>query len=250
MLSSCILAGFIGFFFTALLTISGVGAAFILIPVFVALGVEVHQAMATALLLNALAMCLASALFIRKGLVDFRVAIPMMIAGSVSAPVCAHLSNHIDRTPLLWMFAAFCTIAGSMMLLFTPRAREQERSRGAWIRIGLAMGFLAGIGGGLLGVGGGNLLVAVLVLLGLGPKQASATTAFIVIFLCLAGFAGHASTGLAPPWLTFAAAVSAGAGALVGAWLMIEKLAAEQVKRIVGGVLLLIAGKVVFDLLF
>jgi len=38
-------------------------------------------------------------------------------------------------------------------------------------------------------------------------------------------------------------------GALFGAWLMAEKLAAGQVKRIVGVVLLLIAAKVVFDLL-
>jgi uncharacterized membrane protein YfcA len=247
---SCLIAGVISFFFTALLTISGVGAAFILIPVFVALGVEVHQAMATALLLNALAMSFASALFIRKGLVAFRVAIPMLIGGSVSSPVCAYLSNYIDRTPLLWMFAAFCIIAGGMMLLFTPKAREEERSRTRWIQIGLVIGFMAGIGGGLLGVGGGNLLVAVLVLLGLGPKQASASTAFIVIFLCLAGFLGHASTGLADPALTLTAAVSAVAGALLGAWLMMEKLASGQVKRIVGVVLILIAGKVVFDLLF
>ena len=226
------------------------GAAFILIPVFVALGVEVHQAMATALLLNAVAMTFASALFIRNGLVVFQVAVPMLIAGSVSAPICAYLSNYINRTPLLWMFAAFCIIAGGMMLLFTPRGREQEFSRGQWIKIGLGIGFMAGIGGGLLGVGGGNLLVAVLVLLGLGPKKASASTAFIVIFLCLAGFLGHASTGLADTKLTLTAGVSAAAGALLGAWLMIEKLAAEQVKRIVGGVLLLIAAKVVFDLLF
>lgn len=55
-----IIAGVITFIFTALLTIAGVGAAFILIPVFFALGVEVHTAMATALLLNAIAMSVAS----------------------------------------------------------------------------------------------------------------------------------------------------------------------------------------------
>jgi uncharacterized protein len=43
------IAGAITFVFTALLTIAGVGAAFILIPVFIALGIDVHIAMATAL---------------------------------------------------------------------------------------------------------------------------------------------------------------------------------------------------------
>ena len=244
-----LLAGMITFFFTALLTISGVGAAFILIPVFVALGVEVHQAMATALLLNALAMASASILLIRNHLVVFTVAIPMLIMGSITSPVCAYLSNYINRTPLLWMFAAFCVIAGALMLIFTPKPREEDLSGSQFIKIGVVIGFMAGIGGGLLGVGGGNLLVAVLVLIGLGPKKASATTAFIVIFLSFAGFLGHLSTGLAELNLTLVTAASAAAGALFGAWLMIEKLAANQVKRVVGGVLLLIAAKVVFDLL-
>jgi hypothetical protein len=70
------LAGLITFLFTAVLTIVGVGAAFVLIPVFIALGVEVHTAMATALLLNALAMSVASVKFIRGGLVVWRVAVP------------------------------------------------------------------------------------------------------------------------------------------------------------------------------
>jgi len=245
-----IIAGSVAFVFTALLTVAGVGAAFILIPVFVALGVEVHQAMATALLLNAVAMASASILFIRNRLVEFRVAVPMLMAGSVTAPICAYLSNFIDRTPLLWMFAAFCVMAGATMLLFTPKPREEAMSRGRLIRFGLFIGFMAGIGGGLLGVGGGNLLVAVLILIGFGPKKASATTAFIVIFLCFAGFLGHASTGLADWTLVAVTAVCAVGGALAGAWLMIEKLVAVQVKRIVGAVLILIAAKVVFDLIF
>ena len=111
------------------------------------------------------------------------------------------------------------------------------------------IGFMAGIGGGLLGWGGGNLLVAVLVFIGLGPKKASATTAFIVIFLSFAGFLGHASTGLAGWDLTAVTALGAALGAMVGAWLLDEKLDSGQVKRIVGAVLIFIAAKVVFDLL-
>jgi len=68
MLTSLV-AGAITFYCTALLTVSGVGAAFVLVPVFVALGVEVHQAMATSLLLNALSMAAASIPFFRKRLV-------------------------------------------------------------------------------------------------------------------------------------------------------------------------------------
>jgi hypothetical protein len=55
------------FVLTTILSMAGVGAAFVLIPVFLALGVELHAAMATALLLNAIAMSIASVTFIRKG---------------------------------------------------------------------------------------------------------------------------------------------------------------------------------------
>ncbi len=45
-----LIAGAVTFAFTTVLTIAGVGAAFILIPVFLSLGIGLHTAMATALL--------------------------------------------------------------------------------------------------------------------------------------------------------------------------------------------------------
>lgn len=205
--------------------------------------------MAGALLLNSLAMTFASIRFYKKKLIVFEIAVPMMIMGSISGAICAFISNYINRDPLLWMFAAFCVIAGAMMLFFTPKERKSEYTRQQYIKIGVVMGFFAGIGGGLLGVGGGNLLVAVLVWLGLEPKKSIATTAFIVIFISFAGFLGHMKTGLPEMNLMLATATCAVAGAMLGAWLMTEKISAANVKRIVGGVLVLIAIKVIWDLI-
>ena len=64
-MTTAILAGLVTLGFTTLLTIAGVGAAFILIPIFISLGFDVHVAMATALLLNSIAMTVASYRFIR-----------------------------------------------------------------------------------------------------------------------------------------------------------------------------------------
>ena len=69
-----IIAALITFALTAVFSMAGVGAAFVLIPVFLALGVELHSAMATALLLNAIGMSIASLTFVRKGLVAWRLA--------------------------------------------------------------------------------------------------------------------------------------------------------------------------------
>jgi len=88
------------FVLTTILSMAGVGAAFVLIPVFLALGVELHAAMATALLLNAIAMSIASVTFIRKGLVEWRMVLPMLVIAVLASPlgvqVPAVSTLHVD----------------------------------------------------------------------------------------------------------------------------------------------------------
>jgi len=242
------LAGLITFLFTAVLTIAGVGAAFVLIPVFIALGVEVHTAMATALLLNALAMSVASVKFIRGGLVVWRVAVPILIVASLLSPVGAWVSHSLDRQVLLWSFVGFLVLAAAMMILYTPRARDATASLRVLTGVGMGVGGVAGFIGGLLGVGGGNIVVPALVVLGFDPKKASATTSVVVIFSSLTGFLGHLTlAGMDYGLLAWTAAGSAG-GAALGSWLMVDRLKGRQVKVIIGLVLLGIAAHMAWGL--
>jgi len=243
-----LLAGAMTLLFTALLTIAGVGAAFILIPVFVAMGIDVHTAMATALLLNSIAMIFASFRFIKSKLIMWRVAIPILVVATALSPLGAYVSQGLNRTLLLWLFVGFLVFAAGMMLLYRAKEREIERSHWQQITFGVGVGAFAGFVGGLLGVGGGNIIVPVLVWLGYNPKKASATTSFIVIFSSFSGFLGHATVG-AVSWqlLAFTGAASA-MGALLGAWLMTDKLNRKQVKALIGVVLLGIATKMIYGL--
>ena len=243
------LAGIITLVLTTLLTVSGVGAAFILIPIFIALGIDIHVAMSTALLLNAIAMTFASYRFIRNRLVMWKAALPILMVATVLSPVGAYVSRGLDRQLLLWLFVAFLLFAAAMMLFYESERRDAEGSKARQLVYGLSVGALAGFFGGLLGVGGGNFVVPVLVWLGFNPKEASATTSFIVIFSSLSGFLGHASLGhIEVPLLGFAALGSA-LGAVAGAWLMTEKLKGKQVKLVIGFVLLGIALKMIWNLL-
>ena len=244
-----IVAGAITFLFTTLLTIAGVGAAFILIPVFVALGIDIRVAMATALLLNAIAMSFASYRYIRAKLVLWKVAIPILVVATALSPLGAWVSQGLPRDVLLWGFVGFLLFAALMMLFYKTRGREVEQSRGRQLGYGVAIGGFAGFLGGLLGVGGGNFIVPVLVWLGINPKKASATTSFIVIFSSLSGFLGHATIGSMSYGLLGFTAVGSALGAMVGAWLMTDKLKREHVKLIIGIVLLGIAAKMVWGLL-
>ncbi len=245
-----ILAGLITFIFTGALTIAGVGAAFILIPVFIALGIDIHTAMATALLLNSIAMIFASYRFIKNKLIMWKVAIPILIVATILSPLGAYVSQGLDREVLLWLFIGFLLFAAFMMLFYKPKEREKTDNKTKEIISGLSVGGFAGFLGGLLGVGGGNFIVPVLVWLGYNPKKASATTSFIVIFSSFSGFLGHASlAGMNYKLLGFTAVGSA-LGAILGAWLMTEKLKREHVKLIIGIVLIGIAIKMIYNLVF
>ena len=243
-----LLAGAATLLFTTLLTIAGVGAAFILIPVFVGMGIDVHTAMATALLLNSIAMVFASHRFIKNKLIMWRVALPILVVATALSPLGAWVSQGLNRTVLLWLFVGFLVFAAVMMLFYRAKEKEVERSKWQQISFGVGVGAFAGFVGGLLGVGGGNIIVPVLVWLGYNPKKASATTSFIIIFSSFSGFLGHATVGAISWQLLGLTGVAAAIGALVGSWLMTDKLNRNQVKVLIGVVLLGIAGKMVHGL--
>jgi hypothetical protein len=101
------LATLVTFVLTTIFSMAGVGAAVVLIPVFLAFGIELHTAMATALLLNAIGMTVASVTFIRKRLVEWRLVIPMSIIAVLASPLGVWVAQGLDRGPLLWLFVAF-----------------------------------------------------------------------------------------------------------------------------------------------
>ncbi len=242
-------AGALTFIFTTLLTIAGLGAAFILIPVFNGLGVELYDAMSVALLLNSIAMIFATIRFSKKKLIMWKTAVPIIIASIPFSFLGARVAGGIDRDMLRWFFVGFLLFAAVMMLFYRAKEKEQAQSKGTQIAIGITIGVIAGFVGGLIGVGGGNMIVPTLVWLGFNPKKASATTSFIVIFSSFVGFLGHISSAGLSYSLLGVTAVASIIGALLGAYLMTDKLNKNQVKILVGIILIAISAKMIFKLL-
>ncbi|QIK37135.1 sulfite exporter TauE/SafE family protein [Caldichromatium japonicum] len=244
-----ILTALITLALTTLFSLAGVGAALILIPIFLAFGIELHTAMATALLLNALGMTVASATFIRKGLVEWRLVAPMLVLAVGLSPLGVWAAHGLDRTLLLWLFVVFLVFAAGMMLFYQPRPRSARASTAATLALGLPVGGAAGFIGGLLGVGGGNIIVPALVASGLEPKRAAASASFVVIFASLSGFLAHVQVAHIDPALLGVTAVATLAGAALGAWLATERLSGTQLKRAIALVLLAVAAKTAWSLL-
>src|SRR5665811_2012409 len=95
MTNTYLIAALVTLAFTIVLTVAGLGAAFILVPIYLALGVSMHSAQATALLLNAIAMAFACARYIPAKLVDFRIAIPIVIVATALSPLGAYTSYFV-----------------------------------------------------------------------------------------------------------------------------------------------------------
>jgi uncharacterized membrane protein YfcA len=237
------------FVFSGLLAMAGLGAAFLFVPLFYYLGVPLAEATPTALLLNVVSLLFATINYWRGKLINWRVGLPVLITAVVLSPIGARLTAHVNKTVLLGMFAAFLVFAGFMMLFYKAKRREQPLSRPVEIGAGAGVGSVAGFLGGLLGVGGGNFILPVLNWLGLEAKVAAGTTALVVVFSSLSGFLGHASMGGLDPLFVGVMAVMAAVGSLVGSQLMKTKISNQQLKRIIGVLLWLIAAKMIFDLI-
>jgi uncharacterized membrane protein YfcA len=248
-LSVYLISAVLVFIFSGLLAMAGLGAAFLFVPLFYYLGVPLAEATPTALLLNVVSLLFATINYWRSKLINWRIGLPVLITAVVLSPIGARLTPMVNKTLLLGMFAAFLVFAGTMMLFYKAKKREQALSRPAEIAAGSGVGIAAGFLGGLLGVGGGNFILPVLNWMGLETKVAVGTTALVVVFSSLSGFLGHATMGGLDPIFIGVMAIMAAAGSVLGSQLMKTKVSNTQLKRMIGGLLWVLAIKMIFDLL-
>jgi uncharacterized membrane protein YfcA len=108
---------------------------------------------------------------------------------------------------------------------------------------------VAGFLGGLLGVGGGNFIVPVLNWLGIDAKVAAGTTAMVVVFASFSGFLGHITLGGLNPIFIGIMALFSALGSIVGSQMMKTRISSSQLKKIIGVLLMVIAAKMIFDII-
>jgi len=235
------------FLISLTLTMVGLGGGLLFAPLFALLGFEKSMVASTSLFLNLVGAASAASIYIRRGMVDFSVALPLLAAG-LSAPLGALVNQHIDTRTFL-IILAIVVLFGAVRMLFSPKGEVQTHQAGTIKRalgsglIGLAVGFMAG----LLGIGGGVFIVPLLIyMLKVPTKTAAASNTFIVCFSSLTGFATHVSiTAIDWSFVLLAAAFSF-AGGQLGSRLMAGKLQGRTVRFIFAGVLLLMSARLLY----
>lgn len=228
----------------------GLGGGMLYVPVFKWLELPLKSvAIPLGLLLNGVTTASALVRYAREGLVDYRGGLPAALAALVMAPLGAHATQYVPKDILIVLFAGLTLLAGFYSLKSAARP-ESPKAMSPWRRlaIGLALGGGEGFVGALLGVGGGFIVAPVLMMLGFGAKQAAGTTAFIVTFASVSGFAAHAAEGHIDPTLAGLTVIAALAGSQLGAWFTARRAKPGWVKRLYGLLLLGVAAKLLFDI--
>ncbi len=235
--------------FSFIFALGGVGAAIVLVPTMYAMGLPLGVAKPIGLFYNTVRLAGASYLNIREGRLDAKLGLPLIIFSLLFAPVGAYSSNFIPKKVVLIIFIAFLVFSSGVMWFFKSSKYEgnyrEDRPFLSLSILGIVVGFISG----LLGIGGGGLISPVMVLMGFNPKKVAAITTFVVPFSSFTGFLTYLAMGRIDFVIMSFVTIFGLLGASLGTHLMQKKFKPSTVKKILGGILLLLALKMVSKLI-
>ncbi|MCT4607585.1 MAG: sulfite exporter TauE/SafE family protein [Pelagimonas sp.] len=258
----------------------GVGGGFLMTPLLFFIGIPPAVAVATEanqIVASSFSGVLAH---FRRKTVDLRMGVVLLIGGLIGAALGVSLFNYLKslgQVDLLvkLCYVVFLGIIGSLMFVESLNALRKSKAGAApkrrkhnWIHglpfkmrfrtsglyisvippvlVGVSVGILAAI----MGVGGGFIMVpAMIYLLGMPTKVVVGTSLFQIIFVTAFTTLLHATTNFTVDvvlavLLLVGGVIGAQFGAVIG-----TKLKAEQLRILLAGMVLLVCGKLAFDLL-
>lgn len=182
----------------------GVGGAFIMVPVMVAVfdhlgweqDIAVKIAFGTSLLVIFPAAVATTVAHHRMKAVWWKAAIVMGIAGAAGSLLGATLTTRVIGGDIMKIVFGVVVILASIRLLRAKPIESRDTPRERPL-LWAAFGFAVGMFSGLLGAGGGILMVPVMVtVLSFRMHQAVATSAAVMVFASGAGALGYFINGL------------------------------------------------------
>jgi uncharacterized membrane protein YfcA len=219
----------------------GVGGGLLIVPALVyLLRVRPHRAHGTSL-----AVVLPTALagmyrYAQAGNVEAGLVLPLAVGGVLGALIGAAAANALGAGLLKRLLGVLVVVTGCVMIVVPDSYGRHSVLMGAGAGV-LAVGLVAGIVSGLLGVGGGIVMVPALVfLLGRDQHVAQGVSLAVIIPVSISGALIHARKGNVIATLAFWLSV----GAVIGATVVgtaVQRCSSESLRTLFG-VFLLIMG--------
>jgi len=237
-----------GLYFALTLAVStmfamgGVGSALGLVPILHMLGIPFNPARALGLFVNTASTLTASVMNFQKGVLEVRMAMPLVLAVLLATPFGAWCGQFVPHIWVHDLMIAFL-ITSALLMLFTKRASVVQAPQ-TWVLF--PIGASVGVVSGLLGVGGGMLMMPALILLGFDAKKAARAISFVIPFSSGAAFLTYLSFTAIDWPLLGVVALAAIAGGYFGQRIMHNRLSPAQIKKGIAVLLLLLAAKMIW----
>ena len=237
-------------FLAGLVDSIGGGGGLISLPAYLFAGLPVHMAIATNKLSSACGTSLATARFIRKGLVNFRLALPSVVAAVAGSALGAKLSLSVSETVMKYILLGVLPVAAFFVLnrkWFRDDGKHAAvADRRTWI-ICVISAFVIGMYDGFYGPGTGTfLIIAFTAFARMTVGSANAQAKVINLTSNITSLTVFLLNGQVLVPLGRAAAACNMAGNWVGSGLAITK-GAKIVRPVILLVLALLLAKIIFN---
>lgn len=214
-------------FLAGLVDAIGGGGGLISLPAYLIAGLPVHQAIATNKLSSACGTTLATARFIRNRLVDFRLAVPSVLAAVMGSSIGAHLSMATDEKIMRYILFIILPVSALIVLnrkLFHDAEDDTVHLNRRTVLTAIGSAFTIGIYDGFYGPGTGTfLIIAFTVLARMSIQTANAQAKVINLTTNITSLVIFLLNGQVLIPLGLAAAVCNMAGGYLGAGLVMTK---------------------------
>ena len=214
-------------FLAGLVDAIGGGGGLISLPAYLIAGLPVHQAIATNKLSSACGTTLATARFIRNRLVNFRLAIPSVLAAVMGSSIGAHLSMATDEKIMRYILFIILPVSALIVLnkkLFHNAEDDTVRLNRRTVLTAIGAAFTIGIYDGFYGPGTGTfLIIAFTVLARMSIQTANAQAKVINLTTNITSLVIFLLNEQVLIPLGLAAAVCNMAGGYIGAGLVMTK---------------------------
>ena len=228
----------------------GGGGGLISLPAYLFAGLPVHMAIATNKLSSSCGTALATGRFIRQGLVNFRLAVPSVVAAVLGSSLGARLSLAVSEEIMKSILLAVLPVAAFIVLnkhLFRNDGKHTPVADRRTMVICIAAAFVIGIYDGFYGPGTGTfLIIAFTVLARMTVESANAQTKVINLTTNITSLTFFLLNGQVLFPLGLVGALCNMAGNWVGSGLAITK-GTKIVRPFVLLVLLLLLAKILFN---
>jgi len=231
--------------FSTLFAMAGTGAGVALIPIFNMMGLSFNLAKAVGLFAGGFTTLTSSIMNAKRHVLDIKFALPIALMMTIFAPLGAHSSQFFNEEYIKLIYMIMLFYSASMMVFGKKRPLLKAHGTFLLLVIGMVIGYLSG----LLGIGGGNILIPLLILLGYEAKKVATTISFVVPFSAFSSFFTYASFVQIDYKLLFIVAGGALLGGYTGNFMMQYRLSQTQIKKLMGIILYLLAFKLLGDFL-